>query len=60
MQRGHPSPSHLRLGCPLLPSNTIFLDNNYSVCPMAKQTRLMFSLSSVTTKAPFDLLHCDI
>jgi len=60
MRLGHPSPSRLRLASPLLPSKTISFDNNCSVCPMAKQTRLPFPLSLISTKAAFDLLHCDI
>lgn len=60
MRLGHPSPSRLRLASPLLPSKTTSFDNNCSVCPMAKQTRLPFQLSLISTKAAFDLLHCDI
>ena len=30
------------------------------VCHLAKQTRLPFGHSSIKTKAPFDLIHCDI
>ncbi|CAL8992943.1 unnamed protein product [Prunus brigantina] len=29
-------------------------------CPLAKQTRLPFSSSSIKSIAPFDLIHCDI
>lgn len=60
MRLGHPSASRLKLVSPLLSSNNISFDNNCTVCPMAKQTRLPFPLSSITTHAPFDLLHCDI
>ncbi|CAL9006827.1 unnamed protein product [Prunus brigantina] len=55
MRLGHQSPARLRLA-----SSSLSFDNNCSVCPMAKQTRLPFPLSSISTKAPFDLLHCDI
>lgn len=34
--------------------------NNCSVCPFAKQTRLSFLLSSIQTKATFDLIHSNI
>lgn len=30
------------------------------ICPLAKQTRLSFPLSSIKTTAPFDLIHYDI
>ena len=30
------------------------------VCHLAKQTRLPFGHGSIKTKAPFDLIHCDI
>ncbi|KAM2881066.1 hypothetical protein COP2_014191 [Malus domestica] len=57
---GHPSPYRLKLASSLLSPHTISFDNNCSVCPLAKQTRLPFSLSSISTSAPFVLLHCDI
>jgi hypothetical protein len=32
-----------------------------NICPLAKQTRLIFSPStSKSSNAPFDLIHCDI
>jgi hypothetical protein len=60
MRLGHPSPPRLRLASLLLPSKTISSNNNCSVCPMAKETRLSFPLSLISTKTSFDLLHCDI
>ena len=30
------------------------------ICPLAKQTRQPFGLSSISTSRPFSLLHCDI
>lgn len=60
MRLGHPSPSRLKLAYSLLPTNNISCENYCTVCPMAKQTRLPFPLSSISTKASFDLLHCDI
>ena len=60
MRLGHPSPTRLKLLFPLLSSNNFSFDNNCTVCPMAKQTRLPFPLSSISTHAPFDLVHCDI
>ena len=37
-------------------------DSNHScdVCPLAKQSRLSFGTSSITSVKPFDLIHCDI
>ncbi|KAK3042543.1 hypothetical protein RJ639_000267 [Escallonia herrerae] len=60
MRLGHPSPFRLKLIAPLLSSHNIHFDNNCVVCPMAKQTRLPFPSSTISTRAPFDLLHCDI
>ncbi|KAL5839769.1 hypothetical protein ACOSQ4_012377 [Xanthoceras sorbifolium] len=60
MRLGHPSPSRLKLASSLLSSNNISYDNNYTVCPMEKHTRLPFPLNSISTHASFDLLHCDI
>ncbi|KAL6273311.1 hypothetical protein ACE6H2_024003 [Prunus campanulata] len=60
MRLGHPSSSCLKLVTPFLTSKNISFDHNCSICPMAKQTRLPFPLSSISTHAPFDLLHCDI
>lgn len=34
--------------------------NNCLVCPLAKQTRLPFSLSKISSKSPFEMLHIDI
>ena len=60
LRLGHPSPSRLKLASSLLSSNNVSYHNNCNVCPMAKQTRLPFPLSSISTHAPFDLLHCDL
>lgn len=60
MRLGHPSTSRLKLCSPLLSPNNISFENNCNVCPMAKQTRFPFPLSTISTHAPFDLLHCDI
>ena len=60
MRLGHPSPARLKLVSSLLSPNNISYDNNYTVFPMAKQTRRPFPLSSILTHALFELLHCDI
>nr|XP_016443928.1 PREDICTED: uncharacterized protein LOC107769240 [Nicotiana tabacum] len=33
---------------------------HFSVCPLAKQTKLSYKLSSTTSNATFELLHCDV
>ena len=61
LRLGHISPSRLKIVSPLLPlPNVHFLNNDCNVCPMAKQTRVPFSNSSISTHFPFDLIHCDI
>ena len=30
------------------------------VCPLAKQTRLSFPISTISSTKPFELIHCDI
>ena len=40
--------------------NLILIHNNCSICPKAKQTRLLFPLSTKKSHSPFNLLHCDI
>jgi len=60
----HPSPACLQLASSLLPipisKNLIPIHNNYSICSKAKQTRLPFTLSTIKSHSPFNLLHCDI
>jgi len=55
MSLGHPSPSRLKLVSSLLSSNKISFDNICIACPMAKQTRLPFPSSFLTTQAPLYL-----
>lgn len=57
MRLGHPSPSRLKLISPLLSSPNDFFNNNCNVCFMAKQTRMPFPLSHISTNAPFELLQ---
>nr|XP_011467783.1 PREDICTED: tyrosine-protein phosphatase non-receptor type 23-like [Fragaria vesca subsp. vesca] len=37
-------------------------DSNHAcdICPLAKQSRLSFGTSSISSVKPFDLIHCDI
>ncbi|CAL8991399.1 unnamed protein product [Prunus brigantina] len=54
----HPLDSNYFPMCFLL--GTVSFENNCDICPMAKQTRLPFPLSSISSNVPFALLHCDI
>ena len=57
---GHPSILPLRLLSKNNPA--ISFDSHFfcDICPLAKQTRLSFSNSTIFSIAPFDLIHCDI
>ena len=35
-------------------------NNDCTVCALAKQIRLPFSTSSISSDKPFELIHCDI
>jgi len=62
----NPNLWHQRLGHPLTKVSPLFLKVNSCsnekclICPLAKQTRLPFSSSSITTTSSFDLIHVDI
>ena len=57
---GHPSHARLQR------LTQVILEVNFDAslfcefCPLAKQTRLPFSSSSINSNKPFDLIHCDI
>ena len=57
---GHPSTGPLQLLTKQVP--TIMFDSSHlcDICPLAKQTRLSFPSSFISSQAPFDLIHCDI
>jgi len=57
---GHPSFSQFKLMSHLLLDHPKELGDNCTIYPKAKQTRLPFSKSSITTKFSFSLLHCDV
>ena len=57
---GHRSSSRLKLAVPSFCSSDVSCTDHCHVCPMAKQTRLPFPISSITINVPFDLIHCDI
>jgi len=62
----HPNLWHQRLGHPsakvsyLFPKVNSCSHDKCLICPLAKQTRLPFSSSSITSTSPFDLIHVDI
>ncbi|KAL0458745.1 UNVERIFIED_CONTAM: Copia protein, partial [Sesamum latifolium] len=56
---GHPNSSVLS-HIPVLQLNDTDGDQICSVCPLAKQPRISFSLSDMHTCKPFDLMHIDI
>ncbi|KAG5547669.1 hypothetical protein RHGRI_013386 [Rhododendron griersonianum] len=57
---GHPSHVCLRLISKANSSISVPFENFCNVCPLAKQTRLPFPLSSISSTFPFQLIHCDI
>ena len=57
---GHPSPALSSLLPIPISENLIPIHNHCSICLKAKQTRLPFSLSTIKSHSPFNLLHCDI
>ncbi|KAM1627395.1 hypothetical protein ACFX1R_017067 [Malus domestica] len=57
---GHISPSRLEFMAKNILHIPFKLNDACDICPLAKQHRLPFGISSITTKKPFDLIHCDI
>ncbi|CAL2277125.1 unnamed protein product [Prunus armeniaca] len=57
---GHPSSTPLHSLSKTIPEIMFHSEQICDVCPLAKQTRLPFTSSSIKTVAPFDLIHCDI
>ncbi|KAL6348322.1 hypothetical protein AAG906_005622 [Vitis piasezkii] len=57
---GHPSSGPLQVLAKVNPE--IYFDSKHvcDICPLAKQTRLSFPSSFISSHAPFDLIHCDI
>jgi hypothetical protein len=44
----------------MIPYFSIHHPMHCDICPMAKQTRLPFNMSYISSHASFDLIHCDI
>ncbi|KAF8394657.1 hypothetical protein HHK36_020873 [Tetracentron sinense] len=57
---GHVSHGRMNILSRTIPKFSVLNSHHCDICPLAKQTRLPFSSSSITSIAPFDLLHCDI
>ena len=56
----HPSFERLKLLCNSFDYMHFPSHFHCSVCPMAKQTRLAYNKSSISSTAPFQLIHVDI
>ncbi|KAI5330645.1 hypothetical protein L3X38_030043 [Prunus dulcis] len=58
---GHPSNAPTQFLSNKIPEIVCDPHHVCDICPLAKQTRLFFSPStSMSSNAPFDLIHCDI
>ena len=57
---GHPSIHPMKHLADLVPEISFSSNKVCDICPLAKQTRLPFGLSIISTKKPFELIHCDI
>ena len=57
---GHISHSRLSFIAKNFLKFSIQSNNACPICPLAKQHRLPFGTSEISSKKPFDLIHCDI
>ena len=57
---GHISHSRLSFIAKNFFKFSIQSNNACPICPLAKQHRLPFGTSEISSKKPFDLIHCDI
>ncbi|KAG5555708.1 hypothetical protein RHGRI_006375 [Rhododendron griersonianum] len=57
---GHPSKGPSFFLSKQIPSFMFASQHLCEICPLAKQTRLSFPLSSIQSMHSFDLIHCDI
>ena len=57
---GHPSKAPSQFLSKNIPAFVFDSQHSCETCPLAKQTRLPFSSSSIQTLHSFDLIHCDI
>ena len=56
----HPSSFPLQLISQNNPEISLASHDICNVCPIAKQTRLIFPNSVISSTKPFELIHCDI
>lgn len=57
---GHVSPSCLSFIAKHFLNFSIQHNNACHICPLAKQSRLPFNTSSISSTRPFEMIHCDI
>jgi hypothetical protein len=57
---GHPSHSRMKLIQSIVPSISCKHDSVCPICPLAKQHKLPFPISSSFSTIVFELLHCDV
>ena len=57
---GHLSPSRLSFIAKNFLNFSVQSNNACSICPLAKQSRLPFDTSVISSTKPFEIIHCDI
>jgi transposase InsO family protein len=57
---GHVSPSRLSFIAKNFLNFSVESKNACHTCPLAKQSRLPFGTSTISSTKPFDIIHCDI
>ena len=57
---GHASLSRLDFIAKIFLHFTVQSNNACHICPLAKQSRLPFSPSVISSMTPFEIIHCDI
>jgi hypothetical protein len=57
---GHPSISRIKLLHEHVSEISCNSESVCPICPLAKQHKLSFPISTSVSKSPFDLVHCDI
>lgn len=60
LRLGHMSYSRMSLLQEVILAANIHSQSHCEICPLAKQHRSSFPLSSIKTSKPFDMIHCDI
>ncbi|WJZ95109.1 hypothetical protein VitviT2T_013901 [Vitis vinifera] len=57
---GYVSPSRLSFIAKNFLNFSVQSNNACPICPLAKQSRLPFGTSAISSKKPFEIIHCDI